>query len=202
MPYVEAYLNAHGQDCVILRKPKNKATKVSMKRSTSAIRVYGAREAHWDGLILPDANLQSGEILQANSMTFLVQSVNPDPAMQATVWFAVRTNTTLIHKREKTTIDKNYNPITCWETINADVPAFGEIVTYELRQQDPGLLEGTRYVFQISKNTNLKELDRIVYQGSNYRVDSIDDVGMEGIARVQVSVDTRTGEDCPEEEED
>ena len=39
-----------------------------------------------------------------------------------------------------------------WETINADIPSYGEVITYRMIQQDPGLLEGTKYTLQVPKS--------------------------------------------------
>jgi len=77
-----------------------------------------------------------------------------------------------------------------WETINSSINSFGEIVTYSTRQADPGILEGTRYIFQVSKSIGVVMRDRIIYNGKNYDVISIDDV-LEGIVRLQLGVDTR-----------
>ena len=286
--YAESYLKAHGQDCTILRVPENTLTKVSLQRATKAVRVYGAREAHWQGIVLSDANLQSGEVFQANEMTFLVQSVNIDPATREDAWFALWVNAMLVHKRLEQTVDPDtFYPIECWKTVNPELYAFGEIITAEMRQRDPGLLEGTRYLFQAAEGCSevslldlrgtttgtlilsgndvdayfnygdvtaaalqtavrvnydnndivVEELepdvyqfifplasglqatftwldgdpsltvtrayreviqlgDRIVYNGQNYRVDSIDDVALEGVVRLQASQDTREGGDC------
>ncbi len=198
--YASSYLRAHGQGCTIQREPENVETKVSLQRATKAVRIYGAREAHWQGLILSEANLISGEVFDANEMTFLTQSVEKDPASGEHAWFAVLVNSYLVHKRENDTYDDAWNPITCWETINGEVPAFGEIINYQLRQQDPGLLEGTQYIFQVSKDIGFQQMDRIVYDGSNYKVESIDDIAMDGIVRLQASHDTRPGADCPEDD--
>ena len=62
MGYAARYLNAVGQDCTVARNP-DECSKVSMKRSTSAIRDFGARESHWEGLILSSAGLISGDNL-------------------------------------------------------------------------------------------------------------------------------------------
>lgn len=60
-----------------------------------------------------------------------------------------------------------------------------------MRQEDPGLLDGTKYTFQVPKSLGVKDLDRISYNGKPYEVVSIDDVGLEGVYRIQLAVDTR-----------
>ena len=193
MGYAARYLNAVGQTCTILRNPVD-ASKVSMKRSTSAIRDFGAREAHWEGLILASAELVSGNVFEVDGIKYLVQSVVFDPASGETAWYAVKTNALLIHQRHTKTADADYNLVGEWETIHAEVPAYGEMVTAELRQMDPGLLETTRYYFQVPNyegGDRVAMMDRIIFDGNNYKVDAMNDVGMPGVFRVQLSQDVR-----------
>jgi len=193
MSYAEKFLKAHGQTCTINRTPAA-TSKVSIKRSTRSSRDLGSREAYWEGLILADALLLSGEVLTIGADKYLTQSVNTDYASTEHAFFAAKCNAILQHKRETETLDANNNPVKKWEDVNEDVPnvdAYGEIVTYQLRQFDPGLLEQTRYIFQVPKSIGVLELDRIVYNGDNYQVVSIDDIGMRGVDRVQLGVDLR-----------
>jgi len=190
MSYAETFLKAHGQDAVIQRAiPQN--TKVSIKRSTKSSRDLGSREGYWEGLVLADAGLQSGEVLTIGIDNYLVQSVNLDPASGEHAFFAAKANAMITHKQLDETVDENNNLIRTWKTLNSNVAAYGEIVTYQLRQFDPGLLSQTRYIFQVPKSIGVIELDRIIYNGSNYQVDSIDDVALKGIVRIQLSVDVR-----------
>jgi hypothetical protein len=193
MSYAEKFLKSKGQECTINRTP-TATSKVSIKRSTRSSRDLGSREAYWEGLILADALLQSGEVLNIDADKYLVQSVNTDYASTEHAFFAAKCNAILQHKRETETLDANNNPVKKWEDVNEDVPnvdAYGEIVTYQLRQFDPGLLEQTRYIFQVPKSIGVLELDRIVYNSDNYQVLSIDDIGMRGVDRIQLAVDLR-----------
>lgn len=190
MSYAANFLKAHGQDAVIQRDV-SVYTKVSIKRSSRATYNLGLREAYWEGLILADAGLQSGEILTIGADKYLVQSVNFDPASGEDIFFAAKANAILQHKRYGETMDDDGNIVQGWIDINDNVAAYGEIVTYRLRQFDPGLLPQTRYIFQVPKSIGVQELDRMVYNGKNYQVDSIDDVALQGIVRIQLSVDTR-----------
>jgi len=187
--YATKFLKSKGQDCTILRSPVNISTKVSLARATRAIRIYGAREAHWQGLILSDSGLISGDVFEANDMTFLVQSVNNDPASDELAWFAVMVNAVLGHWRLEEKVE-NGNIVEDWVEKD-EVHSYGEIVTAELRQRDPGLLEGTRYVFQCPKSADIQMLDRLVYEGKNYKVEAVDDVAMSGVVRVQAAIDIR-----------
>lgn len=190
MSYAEKFLLAHGQDAVIYRDTQIN-TKVSIKRSSRAVYNIGLRESYWEGLVLAETELQSGEILIIGNDRFLVQSVNADYASTEHAFFAAKCNAVIQHKREEETLDDNNNLVKDWVTKNANVDAYGEIVTYQLRQYDPGLLEQTRYIFQVPKSIGVIELDRIVYNGSNYQVVSIDDVALKGVVRIQLAVDLR-----------
>ena len=206
MSYASKFLNAKGQSCTINRTtPAN--SKVSIRRSTKASRDLGIREGYWEGLILADAMLQSGEVLSITddrgTTKYLVQSVNTDfsstehaslpPSVTLCLRIAVHTQT----------VDEDGNLVEGWQVLNAAVDAYGEIVTYRLRQEDPGLLDSTKYVFQVPKSISAQLLDRIVYNGNNYQVVSIDDVALEGLCRIQVQADVRPeGEDIPDEPEE
>ena len=190
MSYASKYLSAHGQDCTIDRTPTF-ATKASIKRSTKSANNLGNREALWEGLILKSASALSGEILTINSDNYLLQSISFDHASSEDAFFAAKTNAVLIHKRYGETTDSNGNLVQAWNTLISNVYGYGEIVTYTLRQYDPGLLPQTRYIFQVPKSLGVKELDRIVYNSGKYQVESIDDIALRGVVRIQLSKDTR-----------
>lgn len=190
MTYAGKFLKAHGQSYTILRDPEVMSF-ISMRRSTRAIRDYGAREAHWEALTLKSTNLASGELFKVASDIFLVQSATSDPASGELALFAVKTNCTLEHKQLTEDVDDSYNLKQEWKTKNAGLHAFGEIVTAELRTRDLGLLQGTRYIFQVPRKSKIAIFDRVVYDGSNYRVDAVNDIGMAGVVRIQVSEDNR-----------
>lgn len=190
MSYAAKFVKAKGQDCTIVR-PVPFNTKASIKRSTRSSRDLGVREGYWEGLTLADANLQSGEVLIIGTDNYLVQSVNLDYASRECAFFAAKCNATLQHERYAENVDEYGNIKQGWDAINDDVPAYGEVVTYRLRQVDPGLLDGTKYIFQVPKVLGVKLLDRIVYDDTNYQVASIDGIGMAGVVRVQLQEDTR-----------
>lgn len=192
MSYAEKFLKSRGQDCIIERTvPVN--TKVSIKRSTKASRDLGVREGYWEGLILADSNLKSGEIITIRDNKYLVQSTNYDPASMEYAFFSAKCNAIIQHKRYVEDVDENFNPIQEWQHVNPNKPniaCYGEIVTSRLRQEEPGLLDNTIYIFQVPKSLGIAMLDRFVY-GKNYQVVSIDDIGLEGVARVQLGMDNR-----------
>lgn len=193
MSYAEKFLKSKGQDCIINR-PAPTNTKVSIKRSTKASRDLGIREGYWEGLVLFDASLQSGETITIGNDKYLVQSVNYDPASNECAFFAAKCNAVIQHKRYVEELDEYNNVIKEWQDVNLsniNIDCYGEIVTYRLRQEDPGLLDSTKYTFQVPKSLGVEFLDRFVFNNKKYQVNSIDDIGMSGVARVQVSDDTR-----------
>jgi len=190
MSYAAKYLQACGQTCSILRTPAVQFY-VSLKRASRGVANPGTREAYWEGLILAASNLASGEVFQIGSDKYLTLSTRTDPATGELVVLAAKTNATLTHQWYVETVDEYGNITQEWQTINADVPAFGQIVTAALRQQDPGLLDNARYVFQVAKSLGIQAMDRIVYSGANYQVESPDDVALPGVVRLQLGVDTR-----------
>ena len=70
------------------------------------------------------------------------------------------------------------------------MPAFENIETYRLRQTPTGLLDSTKYVFQTSKAFDVQMLDRLVYNGKNYKPVSIND-SLSGIVEIQAAFDER-----------
>lgn len=190
MSYAAKHLQSRGQQCTILRTPAVQSC-VSLKRSSKSTFSPGNREAFWEGLILASSALASGEVFQIGSDKYLTQSANTDPASGELALFAAKTNATLTHQRYTETVDDYGNITQAWTMLNADVPAFGQIVTAELRQADPGLLDSARYLFQAAKSLGIQKMDRMIYNGANYQVDSVDDVALAGVVRLQLGVDAR-----------
>lgn len=189
MSYAEKFLKSKGQDCIINR-PIPLHSKVSIKRSTKASRDLGIREGYWEGLILSDSNLKSGEIITIRNIKYLIQSTNYDPASMECAFFSAKCNAIIQHKRYVEDVDENYNPIQEWQTINPDVACYGEIITSRMREVETGLEDNAVYIFQVPKSLGVALLDRFVYD-KNYQVVSIDDIGLEGVARVQLGMDNR-----------
>ena len=74
--------------------------------------------------------------------------------------------------------------------MNSDIGSYMEVVTYRLRQVDPGLLDSTKYTFDVSNALGVELLDRFVFNGENLKIDSIAPV-LENVVRVQASSDVR-----------
>lgn len=192
MTYAEKFLNSHGQTITIQRNP-TVTTKASLKRSTKAVRDPGIRDSSWEGLALPDSNLVSGEIFSVGTDKYLVQSANLDVASGAIAFFAVKVNSTLTPLRRTEELDDEYNLVVTWKWTPASttIDAFGQVVTYALRQYDPGLLESSRYIFYLPSSYGVQVLDRLVLNGENLMVNAIDPLILEGVVRVQAGTDTR-----------
>ena len=190
MSYAAKYLQAHGQACTILRDVPVQSY-ASLKRSTRATRDPGARDAYWEGLILAESLLASGEVIQIGGTLYLVQSVDSDPASSELAFFAAKVNASLTLSRRVESVDENGNIIVVWQQIAANIPGFIQVVTAALRQQDPGLLSNTVYMAQVAKANNVQILDRLTFNSKNYQVDAIDEVGLPGVVRVQLSSDER-----------
>jgi hypothetical protein len=192
MTYAEKFLNSHGQTITIQRNP-TVTTKASLKRSTKAVRDPGIRDSSWEGLVLPDSNLVSGEIFSVGTDKYLVQSANLDVASGAIAFFAAKVNSTLTPLRRTEELDDEYNLVVTWKWTPASttIDAFGQVVTYALRQYDPGLLESSRYIFYLPSSYGVEVLDRLVLNGENLMVNAIDPLMLEGVVRVQAGTDTR-----------
>lgn len=197
MSYAEKFIKSQGQDCVIDRTPPL-STKVSIKRSTKASRDLGIRAGYWEGLIPIETKLLSGEIVtitnELESIKYLIQHTNYDPQSAQIAFFSAKCNVVIQHKREIDDVDENWNPIKEWQDVNPNkiyIDCYGEIINSRIRQENPGLLEGTIYLFQVPKSLGIIMLDRIIYAGKNYQVVSIDPIGLDGVLQIQLGVDLR-----------
>lgn len=193
MSYASKFIKSKGMDCVIDRSVPIQ-TKVSIKRSTKASRDLGIREGYWEGLIPIEVNLKSGETITIRDVNYLVQSTNYDHSSSETAFFSAKCNAVIKHKRYFDDVDDNYNPIQEWRDVDLNkisIPVYGEVVTSRLRQEEPGLLEGTIYIFQVPKKLGVVEMDRIVHNGKPYQVASVDDIGLDGVSRIQLAKDLR-----------
>lgn len=200
MSYISRYLRSKGQPCTI---PRNKSllikglvtdapmSYVSIRKATKSIRDLAVRGSYVEGLILADSGLVPGEVFVLLGEKYLVQNVRYDPASDELHFFATIANATIQHKRLTEDMDEWGNIIKTWETLNADIPAFGEIITATMRQTDPGLLSSARYIFQMTISVGITENDRVVHNNSSYQVVSVDDLMAPGVVRIQAAVDLR-----------
>jgi hypothetical protein len=146
------------------------------------------RDGDWRGTILADSVLVSGDLFDVGGDTYLTQSVTPYGDYLE--WNAVKCTTTVVLWRFVESVNDAGDITHTWTPL-ASTPSWGQIVTAHLRLADPGLLDAARYVFQVPKSLGVAVLDRIVYGDKNYRVESIDDVAMAGVVRLQLGEDNR-----------
>jgi hypothetical protein len=177
-----------GEKVTIQRTPS--VTSYVTRKRVSNSSDPSTRDAVWQGFILSTSSLVSGELFTIGGDYFLAQTVEPDTSGEL-LWYAVKTNSNVTHQRYTETANDRGDITQSWVTLNANVKAWGQIVTAKLRAEDPGLLDGAKYIFQAQKSLGITEMDRIVYANTNYRVESVDDIAMAGVVRVQLSVDTR-----------
>lgn len=192
MGYAGRYLRKYGKQVTVNREDPVTAY-VSLKRSTKAIYSPAARDSMFDGLIEASSGLVSGETFSIGSDVFLTQTADEDPASKEIIIFVVKTNTVVSILRQEETADENFNILKEWKTLKTGIPCYMEVITRTLRQYDAGLLDNAIYTMQISKLMNIKEMDRIKVEGDNksYKVESIDNCGLGGVLRIQLSKDTR-----------
>lgn len=183
------FITARGMTCTIERTP-SASSYVSMRQASKRSTNPGTREAMWEGLVLTTSGLTSGEVLTVGTDRYLVQTVYSDPASGELAWFGVKTNVELEHQRYvESVVDGNL--VQAWSPLASNIAAFGQIVTAELRQADPGLLDSCKYTFQVPSAIAPIELDRMVMGGSNYRVDAVDSIMLPGVVRLQCGSDNR-----------
>lgn len=197
------YLDRHGFDCVINRDVPVQA-KVAMKHTTRGVS-FGKRDSLREGTI--SLSVEPGETFSYDGSSFIILS--SEPVGDAYSWFGVKANSSLSTLSQKEVEDEYGNVITQWVLDSSDIPAFGEVVTAQLRQTDPGLLPTTTRIFlfpsihRVSVGSRLiqhmtqeraEDIGAVydpVHLGARFKVDSVDDQLLFGIYRVQVSIDTR-----------
>jgi len=189
--YAAKYIQGYGQSCSVTSRTPNVTTYISLKRSSKSTSDPGARDALWEGLALLSSSLISGEIVTIDGTRYLVQSTNKDLLSGELAVFLAKSNVTLTHKRISETADANFNITNTWTTKNSNVYGYGSTVNREMSQQDPGVLPETVYHFQVPSSINALIKDRMVFDGNNYEVVSIDDIGLSGVVRLQLGVDNR-----------
>lgn len=202
MSYASKFLEARGQPAFAERQRSLTVPglssfypyfKVSMKRSTRSTRDPGVRDASWEGLAEASSELAGGEIMTVGLDKYLIQSVNADVASGELNFFAVKTNAVLTPQRITASLDADNNIVETWSWTpsGTTVDAFGQVITYSLRQYDPGLLESSRYIFYLSADVGLQIMDRVVLASENLMVNAIDPLMLEGVSRIQCGTDTR-----------
>jgi len=190
MNYSEKFIRTFGNKCIIRRLP-SVISFVSIKPATQSF--SDNRALYREGLALATSNLSAGEIIEVDEETLLIRSVYKDKQSGQLSFIASKVNAVLTHTRFKEVVDEWSNVKQEWVVITENVYSTAQIVSAALRQQDPGLLATTKWIFFVSADMDLMELDRFQFKpnGEKCRVDSIDDIRLSGLLRVQCSDDRR-----------
>lgn len=195
MDYGTRFLKRRGQDCSITtRMPAATSKCIIAPSSKSGFRIT-ERHNFWDGIILDDSNLVAGEVVNVSGKDILVFSADSDPVSGQIKFMGAQKNLDIDWYRPTPSVDANYNVMTTWPAISIDIPCFGQTVTAYLRQEDPGLLENTKWLFHVPNIYDFKVMDRVVFdagQGAvSCQVDHVDSLILDGIIRLQCSDDKR-----------
>lgn len=148
----------------------------------------------YTGLLRPDTKIENGDVItrtnRGQKETFLVVSMRPaDTSIQATLY---KCNAFIsIYRVGGKMYDENDNLIDTGLVHVTDVPASHVTINLQMRVVDSGILPSTTKEFRIPK-CDIKELDRITYDGNNYCVDTVDYTKFDGLLAVQVSNDNRS----------
>lgn len=191
MSYVSSFLKAYGEPCSILRNNLSINSYASVKPATQSY--SDNRGVYREGLILADSVLTAGEVLTVGDETLLVRTVYKDRQSNELVFLASKVNAMFSQQRFTETTDEWGNVSRGWGVITDTVYSTAQIVSAALRQQDPGLLPTTKWLFLIPASTPIKEFDRVQFkpEGDKCQVDTIDNIRLSGLLRVQCSDDRR-----------
>lgn len=160
-----------------------------MRQRFSRSQDANVRNSMFWGYVLSSSSLVSGDICVEGELSFLVQSTSPHESGELE-WFGLQCNADVELQRETKTPDGRGDYTITWPTIGSS-KGWVQAVTAALRSTDPGLMPNTKFTMQVTKSLGARVLDRLVYGGKNYRIESVDDVGMDGVAKLQLSEDYR-----------
>lgn len=195
--FAQSYLDRHGRRIT----HESGQGKVSLKHSTRGTN-FGLRGAAFEGWI--NIKVPVGFVFHMDDETFLVISCEPD--MGAYAITVLKVNSTLDSLVESWGDDGQGGFTVIWEPKDMDIPAYGQVVTAALRQTDPGILSTTTRMYHL--NAEVSVLGRIIHHyteeetvnmggiydergGMRLRIDSVDDIMLPGIKRIQCSMDER-----------
>jgi hypothetical protein len=177
--------------CLINDTPE----KVILSRETKATSVMG-KEYVYNGLFAPNSIIALGDIVEvvASYMVLTMrQTVERDKYCSL-----LKTNAVIDIQRYGREFDGNRNPVgkPKFLTVEAGAACFAQFVTGDLRQDEPGLLETTKYLLVLQKSVDIERPqnanpDRIILDGRPYRVDVVDNIKYPNLLNVQLSEDTR-----------
>ncbi len=191
---IEAWLRDNGQACTI-----NGVTP-----SFVSLRKVGARtdlnyiENFKEGLILLDSGLASGNTLTVvdNGITtsYLCITSQLDRASEQIAFQVAKINTSLTIKRYEEQKDSYGNTVPgseTWGTVATNIPAYAGVSFQRMVQEDPGMVPQQIFQVILQSVNDVQLLDRIVFSGQSYQVDTIDPVSSPGNNTLLISHDTR-----------
>lgn len=190
--YANKFLTTYGQQAYLERVPSS-TIYISMIKATRSTRDLSVRDAYYEGIANIESGMVSGDIFDLYSEKYLVQSVYYAPAAKEIAFMCAKTNAVIDVYRPKETVDSKYNLVESWTKTQTGLVVYNDIITYTQHPYDVGVLEGTKYIIQIPSSVAIENKDRVVFYGRNVQtmVISIDDIGLPGIWRVQLAMDTR-----------
>ncbi|WP_391573865.1 hypothetical protein [Cohnella sp.] len=170
--------------------------KVILSRDTRATTVIG-KEYQYNGVFAPTSAVQNGSLIETDD-TFFVQTLRPTTA-QDRYCSLIKINDRITIQRYTKTFDANDNATAEFVTAQEDCPTFAQLITAQLRQDEPGLLPTTVYVLQLltsaavrdPREVSLPSPDRIILNGRPYKADVVDRVKYPNLLFVQLSEDAR-----------
>jgi hypothetical protein len=157
------------------------------------------------GWIYP--SISSGETFTEGSDTYLVFSQRARGDAYSFSGRKTNCEVSILERTETTDSEGVVTP--SWSVKASSEPVCGEIVTSALRQAEPGLLNTTVRVYYVPSSVEVAILSRLVhemaqeeavdmgavydstYGGARFKVDSIDDLILTGVKRLQCSNDER-----------
>jgi hypothetical protein len=174
------------------------ADHVILSRDTRATTIIG-KEYLYNGLFAPDSPVQNGSMVEVGPDAHLVQTTRRTTERDK-YCSLIKTNAVIDVQRYGRQYDASDNPLPDinFAPVASSVIAFVQLITAQLRQDEPGLLPTTVYIMQLqlsagvkSPKDGLRSPDRVVLNGLPYQVDVVDAVKYPNLLFVQLSEDTR-----------
>jgi len=209
-------INQNGETSIISNRDPATVTKCVIAPSTKSGWRIADRTDYCDGLIPASVGLAAGEVVSVTGKSVLVMSIMGD-TRGVTSFLGARANRNIDWYKQFVSVDTDNAIVVTWSKVQDDVPAFCQLVTATLRQEDPvGLLPNTKYLVYIPfgsssgdlatgpyyltmmgisqrsyVNYEIARMDRVVIGTVSCQVDELDPIIMDGILRLQCSEDTR-----------
>ena len=188
------YFNRFKQPIKVLNKPDLNEKAVLTRTGKSASSNFKSNFVY-TCLLQENTRLENGDIIRAKTKlsreyhNYLIVSVRrADESVQAT---AYQCNGDAEIWRPTEVWDSNDDLVGSELTKVAEVPTNHVTVNSNMRLLDAGLLPSTTKEFRMPK-CDIRLMDRIVLEGRNYCVDSVDTTKFDGLLAVQTSNDNRS----------